>query len=32
MEGTNSVFLVFVRDLEAVDSFLNKEIGVMHSC
>lgn len=32
MEGTNSVLLVIARDPEAVDSFLNKEIGVMHSC
>lgn len=28
MEGTNSVFLVVVRDLEAEHYFLNKEIGM----
>lgn len=31
MERINSVFLVAVRDLEAVDSFLKEEIGIVRS-
>lgn len=30
MEGTNSVFLMVVRDLEAVDFFLKEEKGNVH--